>query len=137
MILGSLFVALGSILNAILVNNYLTPPQVTFVTMAGQTFTFLAILIYKRKFIEKVKHIILKAKYLIITAAAIETYAFVGINQAFKLGVASASTAVYLGMTIFTIITGIFYLKEKEHIVRKIVSSIIVIIGIIIVKVFT
>jgi len=36
MILGSFFVALGSILNAILVKNYLTPPQVTFVTMAGQ-----------------------------------------------------------------------------------------------------
>jgi drug/metabolite transporter (DMT)-like permease len=137
MTLGSIFVAIGSIFNVILVQNYLTPAQVTFVTMLSQSVIFLIILIVRKNIKVRLTEIIKRAWYLILLASIIETYAFIGINLAFKTGLASAVTAIYLSMTVVTIWIGIIFLKERKYFWRKIVSSAIVTVGIIIVKMFS
>ena len=137
MVLGSIFVACGSVINAVLVINFLSPAQVTFVTMLGQACVFLVILIVRKNAFKRMKEIFSRAWYLIVLAAVIETYAFIGINLAFKTGLASAVTSIYLGMTIATVWIGIILLKEKQHLWRKAISSAIVTAGIIIVKLFT
>lgn len=137
MTLGSLFVALGSIINALLVKNYISPQQVTFFMMLGQSVSFLSLLIVKKKTIEKVAYIVTKAKFLLPLAAVIETYAIIGLNFAFKSGFASSVTAIYLGMTVLTVWIGVFFLNEKGHLLKKLVSSAIVTVGIIIVKIFS
>jgi len=137
MTLGSIFVAFGSTFNVILVKDYLTPAQVTFVTMLGQTIIFFIILVGRKNLNSRLKEILSRAWYLIVLAAIIETYAFFGINLAFKTGLASSVTAIYLSMTVTTVWIGIIFLKERNHLSRKIVSSIIVTAGIIIVKLFS
>jgi drug/metabolite transporter (DMT)-like permease len=135
--IGSVFVAIGSTFNAILVRDYLTPAQVTFVTMLGQSIVFYIILVFRRNVLLRLKEIFTRAWYMIFLAAVIETYAFIGINSAFKTGYASAVTAIYLSMTVTTVWIGIIVLKERRHIWRKIFSSAIVTAGIIIVKLFS
>lgn len=137
MTLGSLFVALGSTINALLVKNYISPQQVTFFMMLGQSISFLGLLVIKRKTIEKVAYIVTKARLLLPLAAIIETYAIIGLNYAFKFGFAASVTAIYLGMTVLTVWIGVFLLKEKDHLLKKLVSSAIVTAGIIVVKIFS
>ncbi|KKQ50027.1 MAG: hypothetical protein US67_C0010G0001, partial [Candidatus Woesebacteria bacterium GW2011_GWD1_38_10] len=119
MTLGSIFVAFGSTINALLVRNYLTPPQTTFITMFSQSLIFLILLLIRKNSVEKLKSTLTTTWYIIITAASIETFAFFGLNKAFQLGNASIATAVYLAMTITTVWGGIIFLKERDNIPRK------------------
>ena len=137
MTLGSIFVAFGSTINALLVRNYLTPPQTTFITMFSQSLIFLILLLIRKNSVEKLKSTLTTTWYIIITAASIETFAFFGLNKAFQLGNASIATAVYLAMTITTVWGGIIFLKERDNIPRKIISSALVTIGIIVIKLFS
>lgn len=85
----------------------------------------------------RMKKVLARSKYILLLAAGIQTYAIIGINWAYKLGVTSSATAIYLGMSIITIWAGILFLKERDHLRRKVISSAIVTAGIIIIKVFT
>lgn len=136
MFFGSIFVALGSIVNAVLVRTFLSPTQTTFITMLSQSLVFLLVLIYRKNVLHRLKEVLARSWYIILTASVIETFAFFGLNYSFRLGSASLSTAVYLGMTIITVWIGIIFLKEKQNMWRKIISSAIVFLGIIIVKIF-
>jgi len=137
MTLGSIFVAFGSTINALLVRNHLSPPQTTFVTMFSQSLIFLILLLFRKNSVEKLKSTLTNTWYIIIIAASIETFAFIGLNKAFQLGNASIATAVYLAMTITTVWGGIIFLKERDNIPRKIISSALVTIGIIVIKLFS
>lgn len=76
----------------------------------------------------------MRAWKIIVLAAAVETFAFIGVNHAYKIGITSFVTAVYLGMTITTVWIGIFFLNEKEHFWKKIIGSLLVTVGIIVLK---
>lgn len=57
-------------------------------------------------------------------------FAFYGYTLAIKYGSVSIVTAIYHGMIIFAVLAGIFFLKEREDMTKKIVGSIITILGI-------
>jgi len=56
--------------------------------------------------------------------------AMYGYIVAIKLGSVSIVTAIYHGMIIFAVISGIIFLREREDITRKIVGSIVTILGV-------
>ena len=136
MIAGSIFVALGSVVNAKLVQNFLTPAQTTLTTMVGQSLLFLTIVLLKDNPGKRILEVTKRAWRIMILAAIIETWAFIGINLAFKYGYASTSTAVYLGMSVTSIWVGIIFLKERDYLFRKLISSALVTAGIIVLKLF-
>lgn len=75
---------------------------------------------------------------LLILATVLDALGFFQLNNALKLGTASSViNAIHLAMTILTIFVGIILLKERQHIKKKIISSIVVTAGIIMVKVFS
>jgi drug/metabolite transporter (DMT)-like permease len=136
MTLSSVFVALGSIVNVLLLHSYLSPTQVTFTTMFGQSIVFLIFLLFRGNISSRIPEVLGRAWHVIIIAAIIETFAFIVSSNAYKLGTASAVNAVYLGMTVTTVWVGIIFLGERTNIRRKLISSAIVTLGIIIVKIF-
>jgi drug/metabolite transporter (DMT)-like permease len=50
---------------------------------------------------------------------------------AIRVGDASKVNAVYQGMMIFAVIAGIIFLKEREHIVKKLVGATVTIVGVV------
>lgn len=134
MAIGSVLVAFGAVINTVLVRQYLTSAQTVFVTMASQALVFLAFLLYRKNLISRCYEVWMRAWKIIVLAAAVETFAFIGVNHAYKIGITSFVTAVYLGMTITTVWIGIFFLNEKEHFWKKIIGSLLVTVGIIVLK---
>lgn len=57
-------------------------------------------------------------------------FAFYGYTLAIKYGSVSLVTAIYHGMIVFAVLAGIFFLKEREDMTKKIVGSIITVLGI-------
>lgn len=137
MILGSLFSAFGTVVNVFLLRSYLGPAQVTFFQTFGQVILFLAILIYRKDCLSRLQEVWKRARVFIVSSATIETAAIIGNNQAIKLGPTSAVTAIYLSMTLATVWIGVIFLKERELVWKKVISSLIVTAGIIMVKVFS
>lgn len=56
--------------------------------------------------------------------------AFTGFITAIQHGPVGIVTGIYQGMVVFGVLAGIIFLKERENIVRKIIGSIITVIGI-------
>lgn len=57
-------------------------------------------------------------------------FAFYGYTLAIKYGSVSIVTAIYHGMIVFAVLAGIIFLQEKEDIAKKIVGSIITVLGV-------
>lgn len=132
--IGSIFVAIGTIFNILLVRDYLTSPQTVFIAMFSQAVVFLFILIVRKNAISRCQEVLTRAWKIILSAAVIEAFAFIGINYTYTIGNASHITAVYLSMTVVTVWIGIFFLKEREYFWKKLIGSALVTIGIIILK---
>ena len=134
---SSIFAACGSIVNALLVKDFLTPAQVTFINMFGQaTVLFFAVLI-KTHSLSSLKAVFKRSWYITLLATILEAGAYIALNQAYKIGLAAAVTAIYMAMSITIVWIGIVFLKEKDHIVKKILSSLIVTAGILLVTLYS
>ncbi|MBI2335050.1 EamA family transporter [Candidatus Daviesbacteria bacterium] len=57
-------------------------------------------------------------------------FAFYGYTLAIKHGSVSIVTAIYHGMTIFAVIAGIIFLREREDIAKKIIGAIVTFLGV-------
>jgi transporter family protein len=90
--------------------------------------------IFMKSAIKRVKAVV-KKNFLLKTSAIglnlFQTYLFF---IALEIGDASKINAVYQGMLIISVLVGIIFLKERENIARKIIGSIITIIGVIIIS---
>jgi len=130
-------VAIGTVINAYLLKlHYLNIYQVTFTTTFGQVLLFAGMLLVRKQAFSRIKTVIKRAGGLFTLSAVIESAAFLLNMYALKVGPASVVTAVYTSVTVVVIWIGVFFLKEREFILRKLLSSALVTAGIIILKVF-
>lgn len=135
-LLSSVFAALGTITNTMLVRDYLHPAQVTFTTMLGQALILFIILVGRRKPLEKIKDVLKHSWALTLAATMLEAFAYITVNQAYIVGVASSVSAVYMAVSVVIVWFGIVFLKERDSLFSKIVSSAVVTIGVILVRAF-
>lgn len=59
-------------------------------------------------------------------------FSMYGYLIALKYGSATIATGLYHGMTIFAVLAGIIFLREREDIWKKVIGSLITIAGVII-----
>lgn len=135
--LSSIFAALGSVLNSSLIKMSISPVQVTFIMYLGQTLVLIAVLITRGNFIQKLLSVLKYSWYLTFAAVILEVVAYTLLNYSYSLGNTSSATSVYVAMSIVVVWVGVVFLKERKEIGKKIISSIIVTIGVIILKLFS
>lgn len=135
-LISSVFAAFGSVTNAILVREYLNPAQVTFTTMFGQAVVLLIVLILRGKSLEKIKDVLSHSWLITLIATMLEAFAYITLSSAYKIGLASSVTAVYMAVSIVVVWFGILFLKERNSLKSKIISSILVTLGVILVRAF-
>ena len=135
-LLSSIFAAFGTITNTLLVRDYLSPAQVTFTTMFGQAVVLFIVLISRGRPLEKIKDVLSHSWPVTLVATVLEAFAYITLNHAYKVGVASSVTAVYMAVSIVIVWFGIVFLKERDSLFSKIISSLVVTVGVILVRAF-
>lgn len=137
MALASICGAVGTIFTTVLVRGPLTSAQVAFVSAISQAFIIFILMLWRKNNLKKIKAFLKRSGYLLILATILDALGFFQLNNALKVGVASSANAIHLSMTVLTIFAGVIFLKERQHLKKKIISSLMVTVGIIMVKVFS
>lgn len=70
-----------------------------------------------------------------LTAIILASVSVLLFTTALRVGDASKVNAIYQGMLIFSVLAGIIFFKEREHILRTIAGAIITIIGVVLLSV--
>jgi uncharacterized membrane protein len=91
-------------------------------------FVFLFV---KKGGLQKLIKIVKDTWLLTLIVCVVESYALIGINTAYVTGNSSVVTAIYMAMAILTVWIGVIFLKERDHVLRKIISSAFVVGGIV------
>lgn len=124
-ILSAFLVAVMSILAKVA-----TPYASIALIMAAMSFPALAFPVFMKNRRERIRKILkgrLKLKILTSFTNIICMYFYL---LALKTGPVSLVAAIYQGMMIFSVLAGIFILKEKEDVTKKIIGSIITLCGV-------
>jgi drug/metabolite transporter (DMT)-like permease len=132
--LGTVFCAVGTIINTLLLRHGLSVFLVGFTMTYTQAIAILLIWFFygltPEVEIEKIR-----VSNLVVVSAFAEAIAVVGLNFALRIGPTVNVNAIYLSMSILVVWLGfVLWGEEKENLRKTIVSTVLVIIGVILLK---
>lgn len=86
--------------------------------------------LFMKNFTIRIQKVFTQKLWLKILTLSVNVVASFIFTYALKIGDASKVTAIYQGMMIIAVLAGILFLDERDNIVRKIIGSVIVLFGV-------
>ncbi len=129
---GAIYANLGAVIIALnviflkMLTDFASIPVVMFIAAFPSIFLFP---LYMKNTKSRIIIALKKDLPIKIFATAVNVISVYLLLFALKHGSASITNAIYQGMLIVSVLMGIFILREKENILRKIVGSIVTILG--------